>query len=101
MTRIRLQPDDRKQQLLEAALVLADKYGIKALTRVALAAETGTSDGLVNRYFGDRSKMRAEVIAEAVKRKNVRAVAWALAQGFAIKDAPRQLMRDASKIVLN
>lgn len=100
MTRIRLQPDDRKQQLMEAALVLANKYGIKALTRVAIAAETGTTDGLVNRYFGNRAKMRAEVIAEAVKRKHVRTVAWALTQGFAIKDAPRQLMRDAGKVVL-
>lgn len=99
MPRIRMNPDDRKKQLLESALVLADSYGIKALTRVALAAETGTTDGLVNRYFGGRNGLRETVICEGVARKNKRIVAWALRDGYVIEGAPRQLMRDANALV--
>lgn len=100
MTRIRLDPVDRKKQMTEAALVLAERYGIKALTRVAIAAETGTTDGLVNRYFGTRDKMRQAIIREGVERKNVRVVAWAMKQGFEPVGAPRQLMRDAARHAL-
>lgn len=99
MTRIRLNPDDRKQQMTEAALVLAERYGFKALTRVAIAAETGTTDGLINRYFGTRAKMRQAIVDEAIKRKNVKAVAWAELQGFDVSGAPRQLQRDARHAV--
>ena len=96
MTRIRLDPADREKQIMETALVLAEQHGIKALTRVAIAAEIGATDGLINRYFGNRAAMRGAIIGEAVKRKNVKIVAWAVKQGFKV-DAPRQLLRDATK----
>lgn len=99
MTRIRLNPQDRHRQMVEAGVVLAGKYGIKALTRVAIANETGTTDGLVNRYFGTRAGLRSAIIAEGVKRKDVRIVAFAMREGFTVHDAPRQLRRDAARLV--
>lgn len=99
MSRIRMNPDDRKKQLLESAMVLAATYGIRAVTRAAVAAETGTTDGLVNRYFGGRTGLRESVIVEGVARKNKRIVAWALKDGYVIEGAPRQLMREAQAMV--
>src|SRR5262245_53381540 len=100
MPRIRLEPEDRLKMMLDAGVRIADTYGIKALTRVNLAAEVGATDGLVNRYFGTRDKMRQSIITEAIKRKNARVVAWAIKQGFEPVGAPRQLKRDAAHVTL-
>lgn len=98
MTRIRLDPETRKNQMLDAGVKIAKRHGIKGLTRVAIAAETGTTDGLVNRYFGNRVTLRAEIIAEAVTRKEPKIIAAALREGFDVPAMPRQLLRDAKAL---
>ena len=97
MKRIRLKANERKQQMIEAGVVLAHNYGIKALTRAALAAETGTTEGLVNRYFGNRAGMREEIIVEGIMRKDAQIVAWAIKDGYQV-EAPRELLREANRI---
>lgn len=100
MTRIRMNPDDRKRQMVEAGLVLVRTYGVKALTRVALAAETGTTDGLVNRYFGNRDNLREEIIIEGITRKDARVLAQAIKSGaYDFPDVPPKLMREAQALV--
>lgn len=96
MTRIRMNPDDRKAQMTEAALKIVQRKGVKALTRVALAQAIGATDGLVNRYFGTRDLLRSEIIAEAAARKDTKVLAFAIAEGFDIPAVPRQLRRDAN-----
>lgn len=98
MKRIRLKAEDRRAQMVEAGVVLARQYGIKALTRVALAAETGTTDGLVNRYFGSRTGLREAIIVEGVARKDAHIVAWALKDGYQLEGVPRELMREAARL---
>lgn len=99
MTRIRLNPQDRKKQMVEAALVIVRGYGTRALTRVALAAETGTTDGLVNRYFGNRDKLREAIVIEGVERRDARITAWALKDGYQLEGAPRELLREANRLM--
>lgn len=78
-TRIRMAPDERRQQLLDAAYKIAtkSKKGIRAVTRVAVAEATKTTDGLVNRYFEGRDGLREAVIRRAVDEKHVPLVAQA------------------------
>ena len=100
MTRIRMNPDDRKRQMVEAGLVLVRNYGVKALTRVALAAETGTTDGLVNRYFGTREQMRSEIVIHGIKREDATVLAQAIKSGlYRFEDVPPKLMRKAQALV--
>lgn len=99
MTRIRLDPVDRKRQMTEAALVIVRGYGFKALTRVALAAETGTTDGLVNRYFGTRDKLRQAIAVEGVERRDVTIAARAVKDGYVLEGAPRDFMREVNRMV--
>lgn len=94
MAHVRLKPEDRKQQLLESALVLLREDGYKHVTRIGVAAMTGTTEALVNRYFGSRNGMRAEVVAEAAKRRDKKALAQVVAAGYVLTGLPRQLERD-------
>ncbi len=58
---VRMTPKARKRQLLDAAVELAKVHGADKITRVMVADATGTSEGLVNRYFTDRDGLRAAV----------------------------------------
>lgn len=98
MAHVRMVPADRKKQMLESALVLAETYGLKAVTRVAVAAETGTTDALVNRYFGNKAGLRGEIIYEAVQRKNVTIIAKAMRDGFDLQGIPADLRAKAMKL---
>lgn len=68
--RVRMEPSKRKRQLLDAAVKLAEKKGWRKLTRVMVAEATGTSDGLVSRYFGSRAGLREAVLDEARSTQN-------------------------------
>lgn len=74
MTRTRMTPAERKTQLLLSAVELAKECGYKKVTRVAIAADTGTSEGLVNRYFGDKEQLRAAILQYARAKRIVRQV---------------------------
>lgn len=92
---IRKNPEDRKAELLAAGYAIAKESGLKAVTRLSVAAATGTTDGLINRYFAGRVGLRADVLAEAVRLKDVDTLAWAQAvEGFDLPEMPRQLSRD-------
>lgn len=99
MTRIRMVPDDRRRQYLEAGLVLMRDYGVKAVTRVALAAETGTTDGLINRYFGNREGLRTAIMVEAVGRKDAKVLSEAYRAGYVVEGVPRELDRQARALI--
>lgn len=94
MSHVRLRPEDRKQQLLESALVLLREDGYKYVTRIAVAAMTGTTEALTNRYFGSRDGMRAEVVELAAARRDKKALAQVVAAGYVLEGLPRQLDRD-------
>jgi AcrR family transcriptional regulator len=93
MAHVRLAPEDRKQQLLESALILLREDGYKHVTRIGVAAMTGTTEALVNRYFGSRDGMRAEVVEEAARRDDRKALAQVVAAGYELTGLPDDVHR--------
>ncbi|RZJ26198.1 MAG: TetR family transcriptional regulator [Haliea sp.] len=78
----RLLPDDRKEQLLNVALKLAEKDGLAGLQRAAIAEAAGVSVGLVTWRFGTMVKCRREVMRAAIQRRVMRIIA----EGVATRD---------------
>ena len=82
MTKKRLHPDDRKQQILTAAIKVAGRPGgWGKLTRDAVAKEAGCAEGLVSKYFGTMIAFRRSIMRAAVQARNLAVVAQGLAAG--------------------
>lgn len=83
----RLKPDDRKLQILRAALIVASKDGgWFKLSRQAVAAEAGCAESLVSRYFGTMVCFKRTVMRAAIHNK----ILPVIAQGLACKDETAQ-----------
>ena len=82
MTKKRLHPDDRKQQILNAAIKVAGRPGgWGKLTRDAVAREAGCAEGLVSKYFGTMIAFRRSIMRAAIQARNLAVVAQGLAAG--------------------
>ena len=82
MTKKRLQPDDRKQQILTAAIRVAARPGGWAkLTRDAVAKEAGCAEGLPSKYFGTMISFRRAIMRAAIGAENLAVIAQGLAAG--------------------
>ncbi len=91
----RLKPDDRKKQILRAALVVASREGgWSKMTRQTVAAEAECAEALVSRYFGTMIEFKRTVMRAAV----VNQVLPIVAQGLATGDKHAQKADDALKI---
>lgn len=100
MTRIRMDPQARQEELLEDAYVIAEIDGLRAVTRVAVANRTHTTPGLVNRYFGSRNGLREAVYHMAIRKKNAAIVADALQMDiFDDVHIPKNLLKAAHAIM--
>jgi AcrR family transcriptional regulator len=94
----RLDPKDRKKQILNAALIVAGAKGFNRMTREEIALQAGISDGLINRHFSTMAQLRRSVMRAAIAN-------WFLpvvAQGLVLKDpqamkAPDDLKNAALK----
>ena len=84
MTKKRLQPDDRKQQILDAAIKVAGRPGgWGKLTRDAVAREVQCAEGLVSKYFGTMVSFRRSIMRAAIVAENLHIIAQGLAAGDA------------------
>ena len=82
MNKKRLLPDDRKYEILTAALIVAgEPGGWSKLTRDAVAREAKCADGLVSKYFGTMTAMRRTIMRSAVLTENLSILAQGLAAG--------------------
>lgn len=80
----RLQPADRKQEILNAAIKVAGRPGgWSKLTRDAVAKEAGCAEGLVSKYFGTMITFRRSIMRAAIGAENLAVVAQGLAAGDA------------------
>lgn len=70
--------DVRREQILAASLALAERFGFNNVRRDAVALEANVSQGLVNMYFGTMANLRNELMAHAVRVKNLQVVAQGL-----------------------
>jgi len=78
----RLKPDDRKLQILRAALIVASKDGgLSTLSRQEVAKEAGCAESLVSRYFGTMVEFKRTIMRAAVHNQILSVVAQGLAMG--------------------
>jgi len=78
---MRLKPDDRYNQILDAAVRVAERSGYRTLRREDVAREAGVSHGLVSHYFLYIDLLRMEVLTAAVARGVLPIVAEGLVAG--------------------
>lgn len=65
-TTTRPQRGDGRRALLEAAIRVVSKEGLRGLTFRAVAAEAGVTHGLVNHHFGSRNALIEEALALSI-----------------------------------
>lgn len=83
---------DRKADLLEAAVRLAEREGFANLRRDAIATEAGVSFALVTVRLGTMAKVKRAVMREAIRLEKLPIVGQGLAMGDAnAKKAPADL----------
>ena len=63
----RLDPDERRRQILAAARTLFSERGFSAVSTAEIAAEAGVARGLINHYFGTKRDLYVEVVREMVR----------------------------------
>lgn len=91
--RTRMVPDERKRQILAAAVSAAAKSHYSTLTKHAVAEEAGVSVGLVSHYWNTMGQLRRAVMRLAVQEGNAPVVA----QGLAVRDPQAHKATDAVK----
>lgn len=87
----RLNPIDRKNALLDAAIALSKKHGYTRVTYRQIAEAAGVSRPTVSRYFDSRQEFQSLVLWEAVQRE----VPEIIAQALSLKDPALAAIPDA------
>jgi len=80
--RNRKNPENRKKEILEAAIRLSKKIGYSHITRDGVAEKAGVSFALVSFYYGTIEKLKAAVLKEAIGEEIIEIIA----QGLVRKD---------------
>lgn len=80
---MRLPKTQRRAELLDAAVRIAERLGADKVTHDAVANECGVTRTLVVHYFGTAPQLRRDVMRAAVKRRIVPIVA----RGIALRDS--------------
>jgi AcrR family transcriptional regulator len=67
-TRTRMAPDDRRQAIVAAALGVAVRKGLASTTVRDVAAEMGTSSGLIHHYFDSMDEVLAAAFEQVARQ---------------------------------
>lgn len=79
---MRLHPDDRKEQILTAAIsVAARPGGWSKLTREAVARAANCTDSLISLHFGTMTEFKRKVMRAAIKTNNLPVIGQGVAAG--------------------
>jgi len=89
----RLEPKERREQILNAAVDIARTEGFHKLTRDGVAERAKVSYGLVTRYFGTIETLKQHVMRRAVADS----IPEIIAAGLAMKDPIARTATDAAK----
>ena len=92
MTTKRLTPKERKAQILNAALVVAERRGYMNIERSDVAKQAGTSEARVSQLFNTMIQLRKAVMRRAVHVENYTIIA----QGLTVKD--RQALKAPEEV---
>lgn len=78
MNRRRLAPNDRRNEILSAAICLADAHGYDKITRSQVAKLAQCAAASVSKYFGTMNQFRRTIIRHAIKNECLRIIAQGL-----------------------
>lgn len=94
MKKQRLRPAARKEDLLAAALPLAEMAGYTKITREQVGRAAGVSGPVINYHFGTMAQFRRDLMRYAVEAGSLKVVAQGLSSGDAqAQKAPEALRR--------
>lgn len=68
-------PDDRKQEIMDAALALAREGHYLQVTREAVAERADCATGTVSRLYGTMAQFRRAIMSAAIARSDLRVIA--------------------------
>lgn len=102
VTKSRVDPDLRKQQILDVAVELSKEHGYHKITRDDIRRSAGVSAGVISQRFNTMKQLRRAVMRAAIHRKIPEIVAQGLAnQDDNAKKAPPELKRQALELIAN
>jgi AcrR family transcriptional regulator len=78
----RLTPKQRRVQIMDAALDVAERMGYHQMRREDIATKADVSNALVSKYFGTMKQMRRAVMRHAIKVERYKIIV----QGLAMND---------------
>lgn len=78
----RMNPKERREQIMIAAIKVAEKKGYDRIERKDVANAANCAEGLINNYYGTMNQLKRDVMRRAVKDGNL----IIIAQGLAVKD---------------
>lgn len=90
----RLNPTDRRAEILDAAIRTSRTYGYRETTRKDIADAARCSEALVSSYFGTMTQMRRAIIRRAIDIEDLAI----LAQAITAKDAHVAKIPEALRI---
>jgi AcrR family transcriptional regulator len=97
VTKSRVDPKDRKQQILSVAVKMACVHGYDKITRDGIAGKANVSMGLVTKYFGSMIKLRRSIMRAAINQEIPVIIAQGLANGDPhARKAPAELKAKAA-----
>ena len=70
----RLKPDDRRAQIIAAALDEAEQVGYRCMLRKSIAKRAGCTEALVSHYFGTRKQLTRAVMRAAIAQGRSRII---------------------------
>lgn len=95
MKQKRLKPDARKEDILAAALPLAEYEGYTNLTREQVGTAAGVSGPILNYYWGTMNQFRRALMCYAVQVECLEVVAQGVISGEANLEEGDPLRRRA------
>lgn len=73
--RTRMQPEARRENVLNAAMKEAEKVGFNKVQRSAIAKRADCSVSLVTHYFGTVQQLQRVIMREAIRTDNDKIIA--------------------------
>lgn len=96
VTKTRIDPELRKDQILNIAIEMAKTGGYHKISRDSIAKKAGVSQGLVSNSFHTMKQLRRAIMRAAIHRKIPEIVAQGIAnQDDQAKKAPPELKKQA------
>jgi len=97
----RLEPDTRKQLILESAVFLAQHCGYKTVRRDEISALAGCASSLVAHYFTSVKELQRVIMQYAVDNEDLNIIAQGLVANDPIAlNAPQELKTLAANSLL-